>query len=112
MFYLLLDSLETRTKLIDDMKKKDIMMVFHYVPLHSSPAGQRFAANPKEELPITDMISSRLVRLPFYYDQTDDEINYVCDCINQFFGYPPRLNKYIDILHIASEIMHLSIINE
>ena len=86
MFYLILDSLETRTKLISYLKEKEIMAVFHYVPLHSSPAGQRFSGNPNVELPVTDMISSCLVRLPFYYSQTEDEVHTVCDCINNFFG--------------------------
>ncbi len=86
MFYLILDSLETRTKLISYLKEKEIMAVFHYVPLHSSPAGQRFSGNPNAELPVTDMISSCLVRLPFYYSQTEDEVHTVCDCINNFFG--------------------------
>ena len=86
MFYLILDSLETRTKLISYLKEKEIMAVFHYVPLHSSPAGQRFSGTPNVELPVTDMISSCLVRLPFYYSQTEDEVHTVCDCINNFFG--------------------------
>jgi len=86
MFYLILDSLETRTKLISFLKNQGIMAVFHYVPLHSSPAGIRFSANRSGELPVTDMISSSLVRLPFYYSQTEQEVNFVCDRINQFFG--------------------------
>lgn len=86
MFYLILDSLETRTKLISFLKEKEIMAVFHYVPLHSSPAGTRFSAAWSGELPVTDMISASLVRLPFYYSQTEQEIHFVCDCINEFFG--------------------------
>ena len=86
MFYLILDSLETRTKLISCLKENEIMAVFHYVPLHSSPAGKRFSDNIQAELPVTDRISSCLVRLPFYYSQTEDEVNFVCDCIYRFFG--------------------------
>lgn len=86
MYYLILDSPDTRTKLIASLKEKGIMAVFHYVPLHSSPGGKQFSADPLEALPVTDRISSRLVRLPFYYSQTEEEVNLVCDCINHFFG--------------------------
>ncbi|GLQ88090.1 dTDP-4-amino-4,6-dideoxygalactose transaminase [Dyella flagellata] len=65
MYYLLLDNLEARTHFIESMKAAGIGTVFHYVPLHSSPAGTRFARS-FGELPITDATSERLVRLPLW----------------------------------------------
>lgn len=65
MYYVLLPSAEHRTRLIARLRARDIGAVFHYVPLHSSPAGRRFgrAVGPMEN---TDLISSRLLRLPLW----------------------------------------------
>lgn len=65
MYYVLLPSLEQRTRLIARLKARGISALFHYVPLHSSPAGRRFgrAAGP---MPSTDDVSSRLLRLPLW----------------------------------------------
>jgi len=66
MYYLKLDDLVCRTKFIEEMKKENVMTVFHYVPLHSSPCGKVFgemAGNDK----FTTKESERLVRLPIWY---------------------------------------------
>lgn len=65
MYYLLLPSLSHRSRFIESMKKAGVGTVFHYIPLHSSPAGQRFAraAGP---LQVTNDVSDRLVRLPLW----------------------------------------------
>lgn len=65
MYHVLLDSLETRTRLIAAMRARDINLVFHYVPLHSSPAGRKYA-RCHGELPITDLAADRLLRLPLW----------------------------------------------
>ncbi|HAX19788.1 MAG TPA: dTDP-4-amino-4,6-dideoxygalactose transaminase [Hydrogenophaga sp.] len=65
MYHVLLDSLETRTRLIAAMRAQDIHPVFHYVPLHSSPAGRKYA-RCHGELPITDLAGDRLLRLPLW----------------------------------------------
>jgi len=65
MYYLLLPSLGARTRFINDLREKEISAVFHYIPLHSSPAGRRFGRTDGA-LPVTDDISDRLVRLPFW----------------------------------------------
>jgi dTDP-4-amino-4,6-dideoxygalactose transaminase len=65
MYYLLLPSLQARTQFIDALKQRDIGAVFHYIPLHSSPAGQRYG-RPAGSLPVTDEVSERLVRLPLW----------------------------------------------
>lgn len=67
MYYLLLPSLEARTKLIAALRAKDIGAVFHYVPLHSSPAGQKYGRTAGAMLH-TDTLSDRLVRLPLWPD--------------------------------------------
>jgi len=84
MYYLILNSLETRTRFIEFMKKKDIMCVFHYVPLHSSPAGKKYGRS-SGKLTITDDLSNRLVRLPLFYDLTNVEQEYIIESVHQFF---------------------------
>ncbi|QGZ39535.1 dTDP-4-amino-4,6-dideoxygalactose transaminase [Pseudoduganella flava] len=65
MYYILLDSLEQRTRVIASLKQQGISSVFHYVPLHSAPAGLRHA-RAHGELPHTDGLSERLLRLPLW----------------------------------------------
>ncbi|MCY1544909.1 dTDP-4-amino-4,6-dideoxygalactose transaminase [compost metagenome] len=65
MYHVLLNSLETRTRLIAAMRAQDIHPVFHYVPLHSSPAGRKYA-RCHGELPVTDLVADRLLRLPLW----------------------------------------------
>ncbi len=65
MYYLLLPDLERRTRFIEALRKDDIHAVFHYIPLHSSPAGARLCRT-SGTLPITDDISNRLVRMPLW----------------------------------------------
>ena len=67
-----------RDAAIEPLAELDIKAVFHYVPLHSAPAGRRFgrAAGP---LPVTDETSDRLLRLPLWVEMTDDDIDYVVE---------------------------------
>lgn len=65
MYYIILESLEARTALISQMKAKDIHPVFHYVPLHSSPAGIKYGRT-HGKLSVTDDLSERLLRLPMW----------------------------------------------
>jgi len=67
MFYLLMRDLDDRQAFIGHMRAAGILAPFHYVPLHSAPAGQRHARFHGNGLPVTDSISSRLVRLPLFY---------------------------------------------
>ena len=86
MYYLLLPDLERRTAFIDRLKGRGIHPVFHYVPLHSSPFG-RTVGRANGELPITDDISDRLVRLPFWIgiedvlDRVIDEVLAAADAM-------------------------------
>jgi dTDP-4-amino-4,6-dideoxygalactose transaminase len=70
MFYLLLPSLEARQALITHLNTLEINSVFHYLPLHLSPMGRRFGGK-SGDCPITEEVSDRLVRLPFYNDLTE-----------------------------------------
>jgi dTDP-4-amino-4,6-dideoxygalactose transaminase len=72
MFYLILPSLEIRESLIAHLKAQGILSVFHYVPLHLSEMGQKYAAR-KAHCPVTEDLSHRLLRLPFYNDLTEPE---------------------------------------
>ncbi|WP_409035764.1 dTDP-4-amino-4,6-dideoxygalactose transaminase [Pseudomonas corrugata] len=66
LFYLKLDGLESRTKFIEGVKKDNVMSVFHYVPLHSSPCGKLFGYMPMKDN-FTTKESERLIRLPIWY---------------------------------------------
>jgi dTDP-4-amino-4,6-dideoxygalactose transaminase len=74
MFYLLMPSLDARTRFISHLKQNGIHSVFHYVPLHTSDMGLRFGYHPGD-LPVTEQVSDRLVRLPFFNDlnRTDQD---------------------------------------
>ena len=88
MFYVLLKDFATRTRLIAHLKARGIHSVFHYVPLHSSPAGRKFgrAAGP---LTVTDSVSERLLRLPLYYDLIEAEVVGIVAAIVEFFDGRP-----------------------
>ncbi len=75
MYYILLNSLEERTKVIERLKKKNINAVFHYVPLHSSPGGLKYGRK-SGELSITEDLSDRLLRLPLWVGM--NEVKAIC----------------------------------
>ena len=83
MFYLLMPSLEQRQRLIDHLKERGILSVFHYLPLHLSDMGRKFGGQPGD-CPVTEDISDRLLRLPFYNDLTEAEQTQVIDAIIGF----------------------------
>jgi dTDP-4-amino-4,6-dideoxygalactose transaminase len=84
MFYVLTANIEERTALIAHLRRAGILAVFHYVPLHSSPFA-RSLGGPQMDLPVTDDASSRLVRLPMYYDLTDRETKEVAETVLDFY---------------------------
>jgi dTDP-4-amino-4,6-dideoxygalactose transaminase len=83
MFYLLLPSLETRQALIAHLKAQGIMSVFHYLPLHLSPMGQRFGGR-RGDHPVTEDVSDRLLRLPFHGHLTGEDLHRVVDAVRAF----------------------------
>jgi len=78
MFYLLLPDLARRTRFINGMRGHDIHPVFHYIPLHSAPAGQR-SGRAAGTLAVTDEISERLVRMPFWLG-LEEYLEHVSHC--------------------------------
>jgi dTDP-4-amino-4,6-dideoxygalactose transaminase len=85
MFYLIMPSLAARQALISHLKARGILAVFHYVPLHLSEMGRSFGGNPGD-CPITEQLSERLVRLPFYTDLNDGDLAEVVQAIHAFPG--------------------------
>ena len=85
MFYIKCKDLETRTNYINYMKENDILCVFHYVPLHSAPAGIKFGRFYKEDK-FTTSESDKLVRLPLYYNMKSQDQDFVISKTLEFFG--------------------------
>lgn len=85
MFYLKTKDLETRQAYIEFMKSNDILCVFHYVPLHSAPAGLKFGRFDGEDVHTT-ADSDCLVRLPMYYNITEEDQKIVINKTLEFFG--------------------------
>ena len=84
MYYIKVRDLEQRGDFINFMKSKDVLTVFHYVPLHTAPAGLKYGRFHGEDN-FTTRESDRLVRLPMYYALTEDDVNYICECVHEYF---------------------------
>jgi dTDP-4-amino-4,6-dideoxygalactose transaminase len=78
MFYALLPDGETRNRVLAGMRDRGVLATFHFVPLHDSPGGRRFAARDLP-CPVSELISGRLLRLPFYTDLAASEAEEVVD---------------------------------
>jgi len=85
MFYIKAKDCDERTKLIDYLKAHDIQTVFHYIPLHSAPAGIRYGRFSGEDK-YTTKESERLLRLPLFYGLTEDDVHRVTECIKNFYN--------------------------
>ena len=85
MYYLKLANIERRSEFIEYLKANDIMAVFHYIPLHSSPAGKQFGMFVGEDV-FTTTESERLIRLPMYYGLDSATIEKVTNTIKEFFN--------------------------
>lgn len=85
MFYIKTKDMEERSRLIDFLKARGIMAVFHYVPLHSAPAGIKFGRFHGEDK-YTTKESDRLLRLPMFYKLTEDEVEYITEQIKIFYA--------------------------
>lgn len=86
MFYIKAKDIEERTRLISYLSENGIAAVFHYVPLHSSPAGQNFGVFFGEDV-YTTKESERLLRLPLYYGLSDEDCQYVIDKVKSFYNF-------------------------
>ncbi len=84
MFYIKAADLEERSALIKYLKAQDIYSVFHYIPLHTAPAGLEYGRFHGEDI-YTTKESERLLRLPMYYGLKPEDVRFVCDKIIQFY---------------------------
>lgn len=84
MFYIKTKDLEERTRLISFLKENGILAVFHYIPLHTAPAGVRFGEFYGEDV-YTTKESERLLRLPMFYKLTEAEVCYIADKVKEFY---------------------------
>ncbi len=82
MFYIVLPTEKIRNNLMTKLKEKGISATFHYIPLHTSPMGQRLGCK-KGELPVTEEYAGRLLRLPLYADMKQEEMEFVCKSIKE-----------------------------
>jgi dTDP-4-amino-4,6-dideoxygalactose transaminase len=83
MFHMLLPSLEARSELIRRLRERGILAVFHYLPLHLSPLGRSLGGR-EGECPVTEDVSDRLLRLPFFTAMTDSEQDEVIRAVVEF----------------------------
>ena len=84
MFYIKAKDLEERTRLIDFLKKNEIWSVFHYIPLHTAPAGMKFGEFHGEDK-YTTKESERLCRLPLFYSLELDQVDYIASKVKEFY---------------------------
>ena len=85
MFYIKTKDIQERTRLIDFLKSNDILAVFHYVPLHSAPAGIKFGRFFGEDK-YTTRESERLLRLPMFYQLTSEQVEFITGKVKEFYG--------------------------
>lgn len=84
MFYIKAKDLEERSRLIKYLKENEIQAVFHYIPLHSAPAGQKFGCFHGEDI-YTTKESERLMRLPMYYGLESDTVESIIETVKKFY---------------------------
>ena len=84
MFYMKCKNLDERTALISSLKEKEIQAVFHYIPLHTAPAGQKYGEFSGIDQ-FTTKESERLVRLPLYYGLKMEEVEMIVEAVNEFY---------------------------
>lgn len=85
IYYLLTTTAQERTQLLEHLNENGVEAVFHYVPLHSSPAGKRYG-KVGGSMKHTDSISERIVRLPIWSDISVEDMQYVVDTVNRFYS--------------------------
>ncbi|MBR0402537.1 MAG: DegT/DnrJ/EryC1/StrS family aminotransferase, partial [Lachnospiraceae bacterium] len=85
MFYMKAKDLDERTQLIAFLKERGVQAVFHYIPLHSAPAGKKYGVFHGEDV-YTTRESERLVRLPMYYRLSEEDQNTVIEAVKAFYS--------------------------
>lgn len=86
LFYIKAKNIEERTALIEYLKERGVVALFHYVPLHSALAGRKYGTFCGEDI-YTTQESERLLRLPMYYQLSENKIRYVIQMIEQFYQF-------------------------
>ena len=86
MYYIKVHDIQVRTRLLTYLREKGICSVFHYVPLHSAPAGEKFGRFSGEDV-YTTKESERLLRLPLFYNLDMEDVRYITDTIASFDGF-------------------------
>ena len=86
MYYIKTKDLETRTDLIRYLKEQGVLSVFHYIPLHSSAAGQKFGEFRGEDV-YTTKESERLMRLPLFYNLEEEQVEHVVKSVLSYPGW-------------------------
>jgi dTDP-4-amino-4,6-dideoxygalactose transaminase len=86
MYYILVRDIEERTRVIDELDRRGVHAVFHYVPLHSAKAGQRYG-RAHGDLVETDRAADRLVRLPLWYRMPNDAVEHVASAVAEIVGH-------------------------
>jgi dTDP-4-amino-4,6-dideoxygalactose transaminase len=99
LFYIILQDEETRNTLMDYLKSQGILAVFHYVPLHLSSVGKSMGYD-EGQLPVTETMSGRLLRLPFYHDMKEDDQAEVVDAVMTFF----QRMQYSDVRSLSQTV--------
>ena len=84
LFYLITNTADEQTSLIQHLKENGIYAIFHYIPLHSSPAGKKYGKT-SGEMKYTDNLSQRIVRLPLYYEMMDPDVEKVVSMVFDFY---------------------------
>ena len=84
MFYIKTKDLEERTRLTQHLKDRDIIAVFHYIPLHTAPAGKKYGRFHGEDI-YTTKESERLLRLPMFHQLEPDQVEYIVQQIKDFY---------------------------
>jgi dTDP-4-amino-4,6-dideoxygalactose transaminase len=84
MYYILAPALERRQALIAHLRERGISAVFHYLPLHLSAMGRRFGGK-RGDCPVTEDVSERILRLPFYYGLKEEDQDSVMRALREFF---------------------------
>lgn len=85
MFYIKTKDMEERSRLIAYLREKEILSVFHYVPLHSAPAGQKYGRFHGEDR-YTTKESERLLRLPLFYSLQAEQVEYIAEQVKEFYA--------------------------
>lgn len=85
MFYIKTRDLDERTRLLEWLKRREILAVFHYVPLHTALAGKRYGSFCGEDV-YTTAESERLLRLPMYYGLREEDIDWICQAVEKFYA--------------------------